>query len=108
MSTTKSFAQIIGPCGILVNCVAPDPVEDTAMFQGIPDARKHQIMASVISGRCAAPWASLLGVEQRLSRDLNHRAAHEHQPPRQRARRMQGGHPQAPRHTFSSRMAAEA
>jgi NAD(P)-dependent dehydrogenase (short-subunit alcohol dehydrogenase family) len=25
------------------------------MFQGIPDARKHQIMASVISGRFATP-----------------------------------------------------
>jgi NAD(P)-dependent dehydrogenase (short-subunit alcohol dehydrogenase family) len=55
INATKSFAKILGPSGIMVNCVAPGPVEDTAMFPGIPDARKHQIMASVISGRFATP-----------------------------------------------------
>jgi 3-oxoacyl-[acyl-carrier protein] reductase len=55
INATKSFAKLLGPAGILVNCVAPGPVEDTTMFQGIPDARKHQIMASVISGRFATP-----------------------------------------------------
>lgn len=55
MNTTKSFAKLLGPSGIQVNCVAPGPVEDTAMFQSIPDARKHQIRALVISGRFATP-----------------------------------------------------
>jgi 3-oxoacyl-[acyl-carrier protein] reductase len=55
INATKSFAKLLGPSGIMVNCVAPGPVEDTVMFQGIPDVRKHQIMASVISGRFATP-----------------------------------------------------
>src|SRR5262245_12360360 len=55
MNVTKSFAKILGPAGILVNCVAPGPVEDTTMFQHIPEARKQQIMAAVISGQFATP-----------------------------------------------------
>ena len=55
INATKSFAKILSPHGIPVNCVAPGPVEETVMFQGIPDARKDQILASVISGRFATP-----------------------------------------------------
>jgi NAD(P)-dependent dehydrogenase (short-subunit alcohol dehydrogenase family) len=55
INATKSFAKLLGPYGITVNCVAPGPVEDTSMFQVIPDIRKQQIMASVTSGRFATP-----------------------------------------------------
>jgi len=36
INATKSFAKLLGPHGIPVNCVAPGPVEETAMFQVIP------------------------------------------------------------------------
>ncbi len=55
INATKSFAKLLGPSGITVNCVAPGPVEDTSMFQVIPDIRKQQILSSVISGRFATP-----------------------------------------------------
>lgn len=52
---SKSFSKILGPKGIAVNCVAPGPVEDTPMFDIIPDTRKQQIKQSVVSGRFAKP-----------------------------------------------------
>jgi NAD(P)-dependent dehydrogenase (short-subunit alcohol dehydrogenase family) len=36
INATKSFAKLLGPAGILVNCVAPGPVEDTAIFRAFP------------------------------------------------------------------------
>jgi NAD(P)-dependent dehydrogenase (short-subunit alcohol dehydrogenase family) len=52
---TKSFAKILGPKNIAINCVAPGPVEDTPMFDIIPDARKDQMKQAVVSGRFAKP-----------------------------------------------------
>lgn len=55
INATKSFAKLLGPKGIIVNCVAPGPVEGTNVFDMIPKERKEQIKQSVISGRFAKP-----------------------------------------------------
>lgn len=55
INITKSFAKILGPKGIVVNCVAPGPVEGTAMFSVIPESRKQQLIKSTISQRFAKP-----------------------------------------------------
>ncbi|TVR02495.1 MAG: SDR family oxidoreductase [Deltaproteobacteria bacterium] len=54
LSATRSFARLLGPGGVLVNAVAPGPVE-TAMLASIPEARKAQIAGSVMTGRFARP-----------------------------------------------------
>ena len=52
INATKSFAKMLGPHGIVINAVAPGPVE-TDMMQYIPEARKEAILKSVYSGRFA-------------------------------------------------------
>jgi 3-oxoacyl-[acyl-carrier protein] reductase len=54
INATKSFAKIMGPHGILINAVAPGPVE-TDMLGTIPAARKEAVLKSVYSGRFAQP-----------------------------------------------------
>jgi len=54
INITKSFAKILGPKGIIVNAVAPDPVE-TDMLKTIPEERKVAIKKQVYTGRFAKP-----------------------------------------------------
>ena len=54
INATKSFAKLLGPKGIIINAVAPGPVE-TDMMQVIPEARKKQIRDSVFIDRFAKP-----------------------------------------------------
>lgn len=54
INATKSFAKILGPEGIVINCVAPGPVE-TEMMKVIPEARKKSIKSSVYINRFAKP-----------------------------------------------------
>lgn len=54
INVTKSFAKILGPQGIIINAVAPSPVE-TDMLAVIPEARKEMFKKTVISGRFATP-----------------------------------------------------
>ncbi|NQY67219.1 MAG: SDR family oxidoreductase [Flavobacteriales bacterium] len=52
INATKSFAKILGPQGIIVNCIAAGPVE-TDMIHSIPESRKGALLSSVYSGRFA-------------------------------------------------------
>lgn len=52
INATKSFAKILGPKGIVINAVAPGPVE-TEMLNVIPEARKSSIKSSVYTNRFA-------------------------------------------------------
>jgi len=52
INATKSFAKLLGPRGIVVNAVAPGPVE-TDMLHVIPEKRRAEVKASVYSGRFA-------------------------------------------------------
>jgi 3-oxoacyl-[acyl-carrier protein] reductase len=54
INATKSFAKILGPKGIVINTVAPGPVE-TDMLNIIPEERKNAIKNTVYSGRFAKP-----------------------------------------------------
>ena len=54
INATKSFAKVLGPKGIVVNAVAPGPVE-TDMLDMIPEDRKISIKQSVYTGRFAKP-----------------------------------------------------
>jgi NAD(P)-dependent dehydrogenase (short-subunit alcohol dehydrogenase family) len=54
INATKSFAKILGPKGIVVNAVAPGPVE-TDMLNIIPEDRKASIKQAVYTGRFARP-----------------------------------------------------
>lgn len=54
INMTKSFAKILWPKGIVVNCISAWPVE-TDMLSTIPETRKSEIKKSVISGRFAQP-----------------------------------------------------
>jgi 3-oxoacyl-[acyl-carrier protein] reductase len=54
INLTKSFAKLLGPKGIVVNAVAPGPVE-TDMLDVIPAARKEAILKAVNTGRFARP-----------------------------------------------------
>jgi NAD(P)-dependent dehydrogenase (short-subunit alcohol dehydrogenase family) len=54
INATKSFAKILGPQGIVINAVAPGPVE-TDMLNVIPEARKEAILKAVHTGRFARP-----------------------------------------------------
>ena len=49
---TKSFAKILGPKGIVINAVAPGPVE-TEMLQVIPKERKEGMKRIAYTGRYA-------------------------------------------------------
>jgi len=52
INATKSFAKLLGSKGIVVNAVAPGPVE-TEMLDTIPEARKEIVKNSVFTGRFA-------------------------------------------------------
>ncbi|MFW6387472.1 MAG: SDR family NAD(P)-dependent oxidoreductase [Thermodesulfobacteriota bacterium] len=52
INATKSFARILGPDGVLVNAVAPSPVE-TDMLEVIPQHRRDTFKESVINKRFA-------------------------------------------------------
>lgn len=52
INATKSFAKILGPQGILVNAVAPGPVE-TEMLATIPQSRKTATKNTIFTGRFA-------------------------------------------------------
>ncbi|MDA3924202.1 MAG: SDR family NAD(P)-dependent oxidoreductase [Kiritimatiellae bacterium] len=54
INATKSFAKLLGPQGIVINAVAPGPVE-TDMLAVIPEARKAAIKKIVFTGRFAKP-----------------------------------------------------
>lgn len=54
INATKSFAKILGSKGVVINAVAPGPVE-TAMLDVIPEPRKKEIKSSVHLGRFAHP-----------------------------------------------------
>ncbi|WP_028579222.1 SDR family NAD(P)-dependent oxidoreductase [Desulfogranum japonicum] len=54
INMTKSFAKILGPDGVVVNAVAPGPVE-TDMLHIIPEPRKKAIKSAVYTGRFAYP-----------------------------------------------------
>ena len=54
INATKSFAKIWGPKGIVVNAVAPGPVE-TEMLKIIPEERKKAIKSMVYTNRFAKP-----------------------------------------------------
>ncbi|MFO7831817.1 MAG: SDR family oxidoreductase [Desulfuromonadaceae bacterium] len=52
INATKSFARILGPDDVLVNAVAPSPVE-TDMLEVIPQHRRETFKESVINKRFA-------------------------------------------------------
>ena len=52
INATKSFARILGPRGVIINAVAPGPVE-TEMLKVIPEERKKAIKGAVYTGRFA-------------------------------------------------------
>ncbi len=54
INATKSFARILGPKGIVINAVAPGPVE-TDMLNVIPEERKKVIKSMVYTNRFAMP-----------------------------------------------------
>lgn len=54
INATKSFARILGPNGIVINAVAPGPVE-TDMLKVIPEDRKKAIKNMVYTSRFARP-----------------------------------------------------
>ncbi len=54
INMTKSFAKILWPKWIIVNCVSAWPVE-TDMLLTIPEARKSEIKKSVMTWRFAKP-----------------------------------------------------
>lgn len=54
INATKSFARILGPKGIVINAVAPGPVE-TDMLKVIPEERKKAIKNVVYTNRFAKP-----------------------------------------------------
>ncbi|NDV28602.1 SDR family NAD(P)-dependent oxidoreductase [Desulfovibrio sp. JC010] len=54
INMTKSFAKLLGAHGIVVNAVAPGPIE-TDMLHTIPKARRDAIKAAVYTGRFGKP-----------------------------------------------------
>lgn len=54
INMTKSFAKLLGAQGVVVNAVAPGPVE-TEMLGTIPEPRKKAIKSAVYTGRFAYP-----------------------------------------------------
>lgn len=55
MNATKSFAKLLGPKGIIVNAVAPGPV-NTEMLDKVPGERRKQILSTTVLQRPAEPW----------------------------------------------------
>lgn len=52
---TVSFAKLLGPKGISVNCVAPSATEGTKLFSVIPEERRKQLRTNSLLGRFARP-----------------------------------------------------
>lgn len=52
INATKSFAKLLGPKGVVINAVAPGPVE-TQMLDVIPEPRKKEIKSAVYLNRFA-------------------------------------------------------
>jgi NAD(P)-dependent dehydrogenase (short-subunit alcohol dehydrogenase family) len=52
LNFTKSFAQLLGSKGIVINSVAPGPVE-TEMLSSIPQVRREYVIKNVYLGRYA-------------------------------------------------------
>ncbi len=52
INATKSFSKLLGPCGIIINVVAPGPVE-TDMLNTIPGPRKEELRSLTIKKRFA-------------------------------------------------------
>ncbi len=52
INATKSFAKLLGGKGVVINSVAPGPV-NTEMMKVIPQARKAEIKSSVVTNRFA-------------------------------------------------------
>jgi 3-oxoacyl-[acyl-carrier protein] reductase len=53
-NVTKIFAKLLAPDGIVINAVAPGPVE-TEMMKVIPEARKQELKKSSYAHRFAKP-----------------------------------------------------
>lgn len=51
---TKSFSKILGPKGIVINCIAPGPVQ-TNMYKTIPEERRKMILSNTVLNRPAQP-----------------------------------------------------
>ncbi len=54
LNLTKTWARALGPCGVLVNAVAPGPTR-TRMYGQLPQSRRDEVMRSVYSGRVCEP-----------------------------------------------------
>jgi NAD(P)-dependent dehydrogenase (short-subunit alcohol dehydrogenase family) len=54
INATKTFSKILGPQGIIINCVAPGPIE-TDMYKVITEERKQAVIGSTILKRPAFP-----------------------------------------------------
>jgi NAD(P)-dependent dehydrogenase (short-subunit alcohol dehydrogenase family) len=54
INITKSFAKLLGPKGVVINAVAPGPV-NTDMLHTIPEERKQQVVAASYLKRVAEP-----------------------------------------------------
>lgn len=54
INMTKTFAKLIGSKGVVVNAVAPGPV-NTKMFSLIPEDRRKKVLDRTISGSPAEP-----------------------------------------------------
>ncbi len=54
INMTKSFAKILGPEWVVVNCMSAWPAQ-TDLLDTIPEERKNQIKQSLITGRFALP-----------------------------------------------------
>jgi NAD(P)-dependent dehydrogenase (short-subunit alcohol dehydrogenase family) len=54
LNITKSLAKLYGPCGIMVNAVAPGPTK-TAMFDQLPQSRVDEFNRLVFAKRFAEP-----------------------------------------------------
>jgi len=54
INMTKSFAKILGPKWVVINCISAGPVQ-TDMLDTIPEERKEGIKWNLITGRFAYP-----------------------------------------------------
>ena len=54
INATKIYAKLLGANGIVVNCIAPSPVE-TDMQKDNTEERKNEFKKTVVSGRFAMP-----------------------------------------------------
>jgi 3-oxoacyl-[acyl-carrier protein] reductase len=54
LNLTKSWANALGPHGVLVNAVAPGPTR-TPMYDQLPLSRREGVIRSVYSGRACRP-----------------------------------------------------